>query len=64
VSNEVGSGVVPEFALGRAFRDALGSANRALASRAGRVYWTAAGLALEIKSLGAISVEAFGEERA
>jgi adenosylcobinamide kinase/adenosylcobinamide-phosphate guanylyltransferase len=62
VSNEVGSGVVPAYALGRAFRDSLGGANRALASRASRVYWTTAGLVLELKSLGAVPVEAFGEE--
>lgn len=61
VSNEVGAGVVPPYALGRAFRDALGGANRALASRADRVFWTAAGLALEIKSLGALPIDAFGE---
>jgi adenosylcobinamide kinase/adenosylcobinamide-phosphate guanylyltransferase len=64
VSNEVGSGVVPPYALGRAFRDALGASNRALAARAGRVYSMTAGLALELKSLGALPVEAFGEERA
>jgi adenosylcobinamide kinase/adenosylcobinamide-phosphate guanylyltransferase len=62
VSNEVGAGVVPEYALGRAFRDALGGANRALAAQAERVYWLAAGLALEIKSLGALPLSAFGEE--
>ena len=61
VSNEVGAGVVPPYILGRAFRDALGSANRALAFRAGRVYLTAAGLALEVKSLGALPIEAFDE---
>jgi adenosylcobinamide kinase/adenosylcobinamide-phosphate guanylyltransferase len=64
VSNEVGAGVVPPYALGRAFRDALGGSNRALASRAQRVYWTAAGLALEIKALGALPIEADGEDRA
>jgi adenosylcobinamide kinase/adenosylcobinamide-phosphate guanylyltransferase len=59
VSNEVGAGVVPAYPLGRAFRDALGGANRILAERADRVYWLAAGLALELKSLGARPIETF-----
>jgi adenosylcobinamide kinase/adenosylcobinamide-phosphate guanylyltransferase len=57
VSNEVGSGVVPANALGRAFRDALGSANRALAARADRVFYVVAGLAADIKAQGATTVE-------
>ena len=61
VSNEVGMGVVPASALGRAFRDALGSANRILAARADRVYYLVAGLALELKSMGAATLESFGE---
>jgi adenosylcobinamide kinase/adenosylcobinamide-phosphate guanylyltransferase len=60
VSNEVGLGVVPAYPLGRWYRDALGAANRSLAAQAGRVYWLTAGLALELKSLGAMPVEAFG----
>ncbi len=61
VSNEVGAGVVPAYPLGRAFRDALGGANRAIAERADRVYWVIAGLALELKSLGARGLTAFGD---
>jgi adenosylcobinamide kinase/adenosylcobinamide-phosphate guanylyltransferase len=61
VSNEAGMGVVPAYPLGRAFRDALGAANSAVAARADRVYWLAAGLALELKSLGGLPLEAFGE---
>jgi adenosylcobinamide kinase/adenosylcobinamide-phosphate guanylyltransferase len=61
VSNEVGGGVVPAYALGRAFRDALGGANRALASRAGRVYHVEAGLAVDLKALGAQPIESLGE---
>lgn len=60
VSNEVGGGVVPAYPLGRAFRDALGGANRVVAERAERVYWVVAGLALELKSLGARDLAAFG----
>jgi adenosylcobinamide kinase / adenosylcobinamide-phosphate guanylyltransferase len=56
VSNEVGSGVVPAYALGRAFRDALGSANRIVAARADAVYSVVAGLAVDMKALGAIPV--------
>jgi adenosylcobinamide kinase/adenosylcobinamide-phosphate guanylyltransferase len=51
VSNEVGLGIVPENALARAFRDALGRVNTYVAQRADRVYWMVAGLRLEVKSL-------------
>ena len=57
VSNEVGLGIVPAYALGRVFRDALGGANRTLASHADRVYATVAGMALELRSLGAVPLE-------
>jgi adenosylcobinamide kinase/adenosylcobinamide-phosphate guanylyltransferase len=60
VSNEVGAGIVPAYPLGRVFRDAIGTANRALAARADRVYYAIAGLALEIKSLGAVPIEPSG----
>ena len=53
VSNEVGEGIVPSSTLGRAYRDALGRVNQVAASRADRVYLMTAGLALELKSLGA-----------
>ena len=53
VSNEVGQGIVPSSSLGRAYRDALGRVNQLAASRADRVYLMTAGLALELKSLGA-----------
>jgi adenosyl cobinamide kinase/adenosyl cobinamide phosphate guanylyltransferase len=52
VSNEVGSGIVPAYALGRAFRDALGAANRILAARAERVYSCVAGIAVDVKASG------------
>lgn len=49
VSNEVGLGVVPPYALGRVYRDALGRANMAVAAAADEVYWMVAGLPLRIK---------------
>ena len=54
VSNEVGLGVVPPSTLGVAYRDALGRVNQAIAARADKVYFMVAGLALEMKSLGAL----------
>ncbi|MBI5285462.1 MAG: bifunctional adenosylcobinamide kinase/adenosylcobinamide-phosphate guanylyltransferase [Chloroflexi bacterium] len=61
VTNEVGLGVVPAYALGRAFRDALGGANAALARAASQVYYLVAGLAIELKSAGAQALDVFGE---
>jgi adenosylcobinamide kinase/adenosylcobinamide-phosphate guanylyltransferase len=57
VSNEVGSGVVPAYVLGRVFRDALGAANRDVAARADGVYHVVAGLAIDLKATGAIHVD-------
>ena len=53
VTNEVGLGVVPTSSLGRMYRDALGRVNALVASRADKVYLMAAGLALDLKALGA-----------
>lgn len=52
VSNEVGMGVVPAYASGRVFRDALGRANQRLARAADQVYWMLAGLSVEVKASG------------
>ena len=52
VSNEVGMGVVPPYPVGRRYRDLLGWANQHVARAADRVYWMAAGLAIEIKASG------------
>jgi len=49
VSNEVGSGLVPENALGRLYRDLLGKANQKVAARADEVYLLVAGLPLRVK---------------
>ena len=49
VSDEIGLGVVPETASGRAFRDALGLLNQGLAAAADEVYLVTAGLPLRLK---------------
>jgi adenosylcobinamide kinase/adenosylcobinamide-phosphate guanylyltransferase len=53
VSNEVGAGLVPPYPLGRLYRDVLGTVNQRLAAVADRVFSVTAGLALELKGLGA-----------
>lgn len=49
VSNEVGSGVVPAFELGRRFRDLLGEINQRIAAIANNVVLMVAGLPLLVK---------------
>lgn len=49
VSNEVGSGIVPETPLGRAFRDEAGRLNQAVAAKADSVALIVAGLPLWLK---------------
>ena len=49
VSNEVGSGVVPEYPLGRTYRDWLGRANQMTAQAADEAYLMVAGLPLKLK---------------
>ena len=49
VSNEVGSGIVPDNALARRFRDAQGRVNARLAQVAERVTLMVAGIPLTIK---------------
>ena len=49
VSNEVGLGLVPEYPLGRVYRDVLGRANQRLAQAAGRVLFMVAGLPMVVK---------------
>ena len=49
IANEVGLGIVPEGALAREFRDRAGVLNQAVAERAERVVFMAAGLPMTIK---------------
>lgn len=49
VSNEIGLGLVPDTALGRAFRDAHGRMNQAVAAAVPRAVFVAAGLPLPLK---------------
>ncbi|MEM6728776.1 MAG: bifunctional adenosylcobinamide kinase/adenosylcobinamide-phosphate guanylyltransferase [Pseudomonadota bacterium] len=49
VSNEVGQGVVPEYAMGRRFREAQGRLNQALAREADHVAFVIAGLPTVLK---------------
>jgi adenosylcobinamide kinase / adenosylcobinamide-phosphate guanylyltransferase len=49
VTNEVGSGVVPETVLGRRFRDCAGRANEVIARGADEVYFMVSGIPLRIK---------------
>ena len=50
VSNEVGTGIVPENKLARFFRDAAGHVNQTIASTADTVIWMVAGIPVTIKS--------------
>jgi adenosylcobinamide kinase / adenosylcobinamide-phosphate guanylyltransferase len=49
VTNEVGSGIVPENALARRFRDCAGRANQAIAREADEVVLLTSGIPLVIK---------------
>jgi adenosylcobinamide kinase/adenosylcobinamide-phosphate guanylyltransferase len=49
VSNEVGTGIVPENRLARRFRDIAGIANQKLAACSNRVVWVVAGIPVRIK---------------
>jgi adenosylcobinamide kinase / adenosylcobinamide-phosphate guanylyltransferase len=49
VSNEVGSGIVPEYPLGRRYRDLLGEINQRVARVANDVVLMVAGLPLALK---------------
>jgi adenosylcobinamide kinase/adenosylcobinamide-phosphate guanylyltransferase len=49
VTNEVGSGIVPDNALARAFQDHSGAMNQRFASAAHEVYWMVFGQPLRIK---------------
>jgi adenosylcobinamide kinase / adenosylcobinamide-phosphate guanylyltransferase len=49
VSNELGMGIVPENALARRYRDAVGGVNQAVAKCAHRVILTVAGIPMTVK---------------
>ena len=49
VSNEIGTGIVPENKLARQYRDLIGLANQAVAKTAGKVIWMVAGIPVTIK---------------
>ncbi len=56
VSNEVGSGIVPENKLARVFRDFAGLASQRIASAAENVYLTVAGIAVDVKNISSSAV--------
>ena len=49
VTNEVGMGVVPDYPVGRVFRDLAGRANQVLASAADHVWMVVCGLPQQLK---------------
>lgn len=49
VSNEVGTGIVPENRLARLFRDLAGFANQCVAACSDRVVWMVAGIPVTVK---------------
>ena len=49
VTNEVGSGIVPDNNLARSYRDLLGVANQKFAERADQVFIAISGLGLQLK---------------
>ena len=49
VSNEVGMGLVPEYPLGRQFRDALGRANQLVARASTQAFFLVSGIPLRLK---------------
>lgn len=50
VTNEVGDGIVPEYPLGRLYRDLAGRMNALLARQCGQVFLVTAGIPVELKS--------------
>ncbi|URZ01052.1 bifunctional adenosylcobinamide kinase/adenosylcobinamide-phosphate guanylyltransferase [Clostridium felsineum] len=49
VTNEVGMSLVPEYPLGRLFRDVAGFVNQILAKKADEVYFCVSGIPMKIK---------------
>jgi adenosyl cobinamide kinase/adenosyl cobinamide phosphate guanylyltransferase len=57
ITNEVGSGIVPDNPLARRFRDLLGSANKHWAEAAGRTLLVVAGRAMPLSSIEELTNE-------
>lgn len=51
VTNEVGNGIVPEYPLGRLYRDLAGKMNQRLATICDQVFLVTAGIPVELKSM-------------
>ena len=51
ISNEVGSGLVPPYPLGRAYRDLLGEVNQYVASHAENALLLIAGIPIDLRAL-------------
>jgi adenosylcobinamide kinase/adenosylcobinamide-phosphate guanylyltransferase len=49
VTNEVGSGIVPDNRLGREFRDTLGTLNAAVARESDEVWHVVAGIPVRLR---------------
>jgi adenosylcobinamide kinase/adenosylcobinamide-phosphate guanylyltransferase len=49
VTNEVGAGIVPEYPLGRLYRDWAGMMNQSIAELCEQVFLVTAGIPLELK---------------
>jgi adenosylcobinamide kinase/adenosylcobinamide-phosphate guanylyltransferase len=62
VTNEVGMGLVPETALGRAFRDVTGIAHQRIGRIADRIYFGALGTMLRLKPAPITLVGAVDDE--
>jgi adenosylcobinamide kinase/adenosylcobinamide-phosphate guanylyltransferase len=62
VSNEVGMGVVPEYELGRRYRDALGRVNAIWAERAAEAHLVVAGRTLALGTDAAAAGTGVGTE--
>lgn len=53
VTNEVGMGLVPEYPLGRIYRDLLGRAAQRIAATADEVYLVVVGIVVELRAIQA-----------
>lgn len=51
VTNEVGDGIVPEYSLGRLYRDLAGWMNQRIAAVAEEVFLVTAGIPVELRSI-------------